>query len=54
MSRAGGAAGDLDAPALRDRRPVTLDSWLRRTGFWSLDRLKGGPIRRHVEDIRSS
>jgi phenylacetate-CoA ligase len=32
---------------------VTVSSGLRRSAFWSLDRLRGGPIRRHVEDIRN-
>ena len=45
-------AGAARAPALGYCRPVTVSSWLRRSAFWSLDRLKGGPIRRHVEDIR--
>jgi len=26
-------------------------SWIRRTGFWTLDALKGGPVRKHYKDI---
>jgi phenylacetate-CoA ligase len=49
----------LGRAAVRARLPlrygpsVTLDSWLRRTGFWALDRLKGGAIRHHYDDIHS-
>lgn len=28
-------------------------SWIRRTGFWTLDALKGGTVRNHYKDIRS-
>lgn len=30
-----------------------LGSWARRTGFWLLDGIKGGPIRRQYEDVAS-
>ena len=30
---------------------MTFGSWIRRTGFWSLDALRGGPIRRHYDDV---
>jgi len=26
-------------------------SWIRRTGFWALDALKGGTVRKHYNDI---
>ena len=26
-------------------------SWIRRTGFWALDALKGGTVRKHYDDI---
>ena len=30
---------------------MTFGSWIRRTGFWSLDALRGGPMRRHYDDV---
>jgi phenylacetate-CoA ligase len=30
---------------------MTFGSWIRRTGFWSLDALRGRPIRRQYEDV---
>jgi phenylacetate-CoA ligase len=33
---------------------VTVGSWVRRTGFWTLDRARGGRVRRHYEDIRAA
>lgn len=30
-----------------------LGSWARRTGFWLLDGIRGGPIRRQYEDVAS-
>src|SRR5664280_588022 len=32
---------------------MTLGSWARRTGFWLLDDIKGGPVRRQYEDVES-
>lgn len=29
-----------------------IGSWLRRTGFWAIDALKGGAIRNHYNDIK--
>lgn len=28
-----------------------IGSWIRRTGFWALDALKGGAVRKHYNDI---
>ena len=28
-----------------------IGSWIRRTGFWALDALKGGTVRKHYNDI---
>ena len=30
---------------------MTFGPWIRRTGFWSLDALRGRPIRRHYDDV---
>jgi phenylacetate-CoA ligase len=30
---------------------MTFGPWIRRTGFWSLDALRGSPIRHHYEDV---
>ncbi len=33
---------------------MTVGSWVRRTGFWTIDRMRGGPVHRHYEDIRAA
>ena len=33
---------------------MTVGSWVRRTGFWTIDRMRGGPVHRHFEDIRAA